>query len=130
MQIITLIARPLLLVLALAASAVAQQTGERVSVELEGAGLWLGRNDVRIPNNETATEFSLVDVISRAPAGVVRATAVVNFHERHGLRFVVAPLKIEEPGTIESPVSFAGALFAPGPGTAGYQFSSYRLTYR
>ena len=31
------------------------QPSDRFAVELEGSGFWLNRNDVRIPNNETAT---------------------------------------------------------------------------
>ncbi len=64
------------------------------------------------------------------PHQCFRVTAVVDVNERHGLRLVVAPLALEELGTINRRTSFADGLFAPGPVSASYRFSSYRLTYR
>lgn len=106
------------------------QESDRFAVEVEGGGLWLGRNDVRIPNDPSATEFSLVDAVGRGPSPAVRASVEVNLNERHGLRFVAAPLRIDQRGMLATPVSFAGETFSPGAVDATYQFSSYRATYR
>lgn len=112
------------------ASPVPAQAQGLFAVELEGGPLWLSRNDVRIPNNDTATEFSLVDVIGNGPYGAFRIEADVEINEKNGLRFVIAPLTIDDSGTLGESVSFAGETFAPGPVDASYEFSSYRVTYR
>jgi len=100
------------------------------ALELEGALFWQHRNDVRIPNNDTATEFSLVDVIGSGPYGAFRVEADFDVAEKHGFRVVVAPLEVEDDGVLDAPVSFAGTIFAPGEAEASYKFSSYRFTYR
>lgn len=100
------------------------------ALEVEGAGFWLGRNDVRIPNNETATEFSLVEAVGEGPYTSFRVSADVNVNDRHGFRFVFAPLRIDEAGILADEVRFAGQTFAAGPIEAQYKFSSYRATYR
>lgn len=109
--------------------AVAQEQ-RRFALELEGGPVWLSRNDVRIPN-ETGTLFSLVDVIGNGPWGAFRFEADLDINERHGFRFVAAPLRIEGSGALASSVDFAGSTFAPDAATyAVYDFSSYRFTYR
>ena len=106
------------------------QEQRRFALEVEGGPVWLSRNDVRIPN-ETGTLFSLVDAIGNGPWGAVRVEAAFDFNARHGLRFVAAPLRIEDSGTLASTVDFAGSTFAPNVATeAVYDFSSYRVTYR
>ena len=112
------------------ASDAAAQESERAAVEVEGGIFWQSRNDVRIPN-ETGTPFSLVDVAGNGPYGAFRVEAAFDVNDRHGFRVVVAPLAIEDGGTLDGPVLFAGEVFDPGLATtANYQFSSYRVTYR
>lgn len=84
------------------------QASSRFALEIEGGGLWLTRYDIQIPNNETATEFSLVDAVGNGPYGVLRASADVDFNERHGLRFTVAPLQIDD-GEYSRPMSVSQA---------------------
>jgi hypothetical protein len=106
------------------------QEFDRFAIEVEGAPVWLSRNDVRIPP-DTGTEFSIVDLIGKGPSGAFRVEAAFNFNERHGLRAVIAPLQIEATGTPDETILFAGGTFAPGVSTdATYKFSSYRFTYR
>jgi len=106
------------------------QERERLAVEIEGGPLWQSRNDVRIPN-DTGTLFSLADLAGNGPYGVFRVEAAFDVNERHGFRVVVAPLAIEDSGTLTESVLFAGETFAPGVATvANYEFSSYRVTYR
>ena len=106
------------------------QPDNRFSVFVEGGLTWQSRNDVRVPN-ETGTQFSLPDVVGKGPYGVFRAEVSFDINERHGLRFVWAPLEITDNGTLPSDVSFAGTDFATGIDTeANYKFSSYRISYR
>lgn len=105
------------------------QSAPRFGVALEGSVLWSSRNDVRIPP-DTGTRFSIVDLIGRAPTGGLRVEATVDVTDRHGLRFVYAPLRVTGRGTPAAPIEFAGGSFAPVPTEAEYQFSSYRATYR
>ena len=105
------------------------QEKERFAIELEAGPVWQTRNDVRIPN-ETGTEFSLVDVVGKGPSAAFRVEAAFDINERHGFRVIVAPLEIEDNGTIDDEVLFAGGKFEPGEVDANYKFSNYRFTYR
>jgi hypothetical protein len=100
-------------------------------LELEGGAVWQSRNDVQIPNDETGTRFSLVDVVGSGPSPTGRLYLTWNINERHGLRALLAPLSISDTGDIADPVNFAGASYVPGtPVDATYQFNSWRLSYR
>jgi hypothetical protein len=105
------------------------QTESRIGVSFEASSVWSARNDVRIPP-DTGTEFSIVDLIGSGPVGAVRTEVTVQLADRHGLRFVHAPLRVTGRGTPSTLISFAGRQFAPVPTDAEYQFSSYRATYR
>jgi len=60
-----------------------------------------------------------------------RARVTYSFHDRHSLAVLVAPLRLSAEGSVDKPVSFAGADFAPNVALKGrYRFDSYRLTYR
>ena len=122
------------LVLALAALALpcaaAAQT-PRLVLELEGGAAWLSSNDVEIPNDGSATRFSLSDLTGSGPWPAGRAYLTWNLGERHGLRALAAPLSLTETGTPDRPIDFEGARFAAAvPLEATYTFNSYRLTYR
>lgn len=103
---------------------------EPFTVEFEGGALWQSRNDIRIPNDDSATQFSLIDVVGNGPFAVFRIEATVDINEKNGLRFLYAPLNVEEPGNLADSVSFAGETFPPGSVNASYKFSNYRVTYR
>ncbi|HSJ07222.1 MAG TPA: hypothetical protein VK936_10985 [Longimicrobiales bacterium] len=109
--------------------AAAAQT-PRFVVELEGGPAWQSRNDVEIPNDGTATRFSLQDVVGNGPWPAGRIYLTWNLAERHGLRLLLAPLSVTEDGILDGPVDFAGASYALGQARATYTFNSYRLTYR
>jgi hypothetical protein len=103
---------------------------KRFGIELEAGPVWQSSNDVRIPGN-TGTEFSFKDLTGSGPYASGRFTFVWNIRERHGLRFIAAPLRIDGTGTFNQPVSFAGTNFAPDTSTKGkYKFDTYRLGYR
>lgn len=118
-----------LLALLLPAPAPAQSP--RFVLELEGGAAWLGYNDVEIPNDGSATRWSLRDVVGSGPWPTARLYATWNLNERHGLRVLLAPFSLSERGIPEAPLEFAGASYAAGvPVEAQYTFDSYRLTYR
>lgn len=120
----------LLLLQAILVQAADQYPWKRFGFELEIGPVWQSKNDVRIPG-DTGTEFDFKELTGSGPYASGRFTFDWNIRERHGLRFVVAPLRIEGTGTLEQPVSFAGADFAPGVSTKGtYTFDTYRIGYR
>lgn len=102
----------------------------RLIVELEGGPVWQTTNDVEIPNDGTATKFSLRDVIGSGPWPAGRAYVTWNVAERHGLRLLIAPFSVTENGVLDGPVNFEGASYVPGQAEATYTFNSYRLSYR
>jgi hypothetical protein len=99
-------------------------------IDLEGGPAWQGYNNVEIPNDGSATRFSLRDVVGSGPWPAGRMYVTWNVAPRHGVRLLLAPLSVTEDGVLERPVSFAGASFVPGPARATYTFNSYRVTYR
>lgn len=119
----------LLLIAVLLPLPAAAQT-PRFMVELEGGPVWQISNDVEIPNDGTATRFSLTDVVGNGPWPAGRVYLTWNLTERHGLRLMLAPLSVTEQGVLEEPIDFAQANYVPGPAQATYTFNSYRLTYR
>ena len=107
------------------------QTVPTFEIELEGGPVWQSRNNVQIPNDETGTRFSLVDLSGKGPWPAGRLYLTWNLNERHGVRALLAPFSLTETGLLDGPVSFAGETFQPGtPVDATYKFSSWRLSYR
>ena len=126
-------ARRTLLVTVLAACAAMpiHAQAPRFVLEIEGGPAWISRNDVQIPNDASATRFSLNTVTGTGPFLAGRAYLTWNINERHGLLVLNAPLSITERGSIEAPVRFVGETYtANSPLAATYTFNSYRLTYR
>jgi len=120
----------LLLLSAIPSAAVDRNHWKRFSFELEVGPVWQSKNDVRIPG-DTGTEFSFKDLTGSGPYASGRFTFDWNIRQRHGLRFIAAPLRIDGTGTFDQPVSFAGQNFAPATATKGkYKFDTYRLGYR
>jgi hypothetical protein len=116
------------LALPLTASA---QDAPRFTVEIEAGPVFQTRNDVRIPNDASATRFSLRDLVGSGPWPAGRVYVTWNINERHSLRALAAPLSITETGVPGRAVDFAGASYLPGVATEGtYKFNSYRLTWR
>ena len=132
----TLIHRRLFsLVVILAATCTALQADEMAiskwQVELEVGPVWQTRNDVQIPNDETGTRFSLVDLVGNGPWFGPRLQVSWNIKGRHGLQLYLAPLSYTETGQFTEPVRFAGEDFSTEePTNATYQFNSWRLSYR
>lgn len=100
-------------------------------LELEGGAVWQSRNDVQIPNDATATRFSLPDLLGSGPWPAGRAYLTWHRTEGQSLRLLYAPLAVTEIGRPAGPLDFAGVRYAAdAPTEATYQFNSYRLSYR
>jgi hypothetical protein len=112
-----------------AASATAQPA--RFALEIEAGPVWQSYNDAEIPNDGTATRFSIKDLAGTGPWFAGRAYLTWNINERHSLRAMAAPLTISETGVPDDVVRFAGAEYAAGePTEATFKFNSWRLGWR
>lgn len=100
-------------------------------LEIEGGPAWQSYNDVEIPNDGTATRFSLQELAGSGPWPAGRLYLTWNRNERHGLRLLLAPLSLTETGVLSDPIDFAGESYPAGEAVeATYTFNSYRLSYR
>jgi hypothetical protein len=112
------------------AGTAAAQRDPKFRLEVEAGPVWQTRNDVQIPS-DTGTRFSLIDIQGKGPFAYPRVYLDWQIRGRHGLRLLYAPLSIKGTGSLSVPVRFEDSEFLPGaPVEAGYQFNSYRLTYR
>ena len=109
----------------------AAETENRFAVELELGSVWQSRNDVEIPNDGTATRFSLEELAGSGPWAAGRVYFTWNVNDRHGLRFLAAPLSYSETGAFDTAVTFVDRTFeARVPTEARYRFDSWRVGYR
>lgn len=119
-----------LVALSLPVHAQVPEPATRGTVELETGAVWSGRNSTRIPG-DAGTKFSLNRLTGTGPYTFARVNATYNFHQRHGVRILYAPLQFRGTGTLVQATRFEGADFAPNVPTEGtYKFNSYRVTYR
>jgi hypothetical protein len=104
---------------------------ERFRLELEGLVAWQSRNDVEIPNDGSATRFSLVDLVGNGPVPAPRLSFAWNIAPRHAVHALLAPFSYTETGSFTNPVFFVDRTFAANvPTEATYKFNSWRLGYR
>jgi len=103
----------------------------RFEAELELGAAWQQRNDVEIPNDGSATRFSLDELVGQGPFPAGRFYFTWNIHGRHGLRVLLAPFEYTADGAFDDTVRFADETFDPGVMTdATYRFNSWRVSYR
>ena len=126
------IALSLIVLSAGAGAARSDGSGEpRWTFEIEAGPVWQSRNDVEIPNDGTATRFSLHDLAGSGPWLAPRAQISYRLRGRHSLQLYLAPLSYTETGTLDGLVRFAGETFtATSPTEATYKFNSWRASYR
>jgi hypothetical protein len=98
--------------------------------QLDVGGSWQQRNRVQSPNAPGGTRFSLDDITGDGPLAGARLEATWPLRERHELRFLAAPLRIDETGPLAGPVNFQGVAFSAGTVRAQYRFDSYRVGWR
>lgn len=115
--------------LTLATAANAAEPGVELAAEF--GATFQNKNDVQIPNDDEGTRFSLKDITGSGPWASARLNINWNINERHGVRFVLAPLSFSETGIIDKPIDFAGETFDPEQSVkASYRFNSWRAGYR
>ena len=119
------------LLLGLGQSSLLAQETSGFTFELEVGPVWQSRNEVQIPNDQSGTRFSLVDIAGNGPWPSGRLYLTWDINDRHSLRGLLAPLAYTETGSINNPLNFAGESFLVGaPVEATYKFNSWRLGYR
>lgn len=102
---------------------------ETWQLKLEGGAVFQTRSDVQIPP-DTGTRFSLVDAVGKGPLPYGRLEGWYAINDKHRLRFLIAPLAIEDEGQLDKDVDYDGKTFAANTDTTyRYQFNSYRLGY-
>lgn len=102
-----------------------------IELEFEGGLVWQARNDVEVPNDGTATRFSLQNALGSGPSAAGRAYLTWHRSESQNLRLLYAPLTVAADGSLSTPVDFAGASYAGDQPIRGtYVFNSYRASYR
>lgn len=98
--------------------------------DAEAGYIWPGYIDVRIPN-ETGTLFSLTNDLPAESKIVYRLRLGYQFHPKHSVSVLFAPLSLNAQGSVDKDIFFNGDLFPANTDIqAFYKFNSYRLTYR
>lgn len=102
-----------------------------ITVDLESGLVLPGYNDVRIPNNDNHTRFSLKEDLDLSPTLQARLNVHWKVHPRHQVSLLATPLTLKAEGKFDRPVKYQGKTFLAGePIDATYRFDSYRLQYR
>jgi hypothetical protein len=99
-----------------------------LTVELGAA--WQLRNTAQVSNEPPNTRFKIDELTGDGPYPAGRVVLDWPLNEKHRLRFLLAPLGIDESGTSSQPIVFRNTTFAPGPIDVKYRFDSYRASYR
>jgi len=101
------------------------------SIDAESGFVFLGYNNIRIPN-ETGTLFSFKnDFEVNGPLVPFRVRVGYTWNERNHVFGLIAPLFVNYTGTPTQAINFQSSTFNAGEELQGfYQFNSYRLTYR
>jgi hypothetical protein len=99
-------------------------------VNLQGAAVFTGSNDVRIPG-DGGTMISFSDELAADTAFSGRIEAGYLRRDRDYFGVVAAPLRVDSHGSVDRDVDFAGTRFPAGTQLDGtFRFDSYRLTWR
>ena len=99
-----------------------------LTVELGGA--WQARNDARIENEPPNTRFAIDEITGSGPYAAGRVAFEWSLAERHRLRLLAAPLRVDDTGISDRAIVFRDTVFEPGRVRAEYRFDSWRLGYR
>lgn len=99
-----------------------------LTVELGGA--WQARNDARIDNEPPNTRFAIDEITGSGPYPAGRVALEWSLAERHRLRLLAAPLRVDDAGISDRRIVFRDTEFDAGRLRAEYRFDSWRLGYR
>lgn len=100
------------------------------TLDLEGAWVFPGYNDVAIPG-DTGTRLSLTEDLDADAFAAFRARYARTFGGRHWFGLLAAPLTMKSEGVLAEDTAFNGTDFAAGtPVKSTFRFDSYRLSYR
>lgn len=93
-------------------------------LELEGGVAFQTKNDFAVPG-DSGTRVSL----DNDQAAAFRASLYWDFSHKWSLRFLAAPLRLQQDFAVSQPVLFQDRLFAAGQTiSSNYRFDSYRAT--
>lgn len=111
-------------------SAAGDAAFEAPAITLELGAAWQLRNTVQVSNEPPNTRFKIDEITGEGPYPAGRLVLDWPLGGPHHLRFLFAPLSIDERGITEQPIVFQDTTFAAGEVGAKYRFDSYRATYR
>jgi hypothetical protein len=103
---------------------------DAMALTVEGGAAWQLRNTARISNEAPNTRFKIDEITGEGPYPAGRIMFDWPLGGPHHLRFLIAPLGLEETGVTDEPIVFRNTVFEPGKIRAKYRFDSYRVTYR
>jgi hypothetical protein len=113
-----------------AAAPAAERVPPSPAFTVELGAAWQLRNTAQVSNEPPNTRFKLDELTGDGPFPSGRVTLDWPLNEKHRLRFLIAPLRIEETGTASQPIVFQDTTFEPGRINVKYRFDSYRASYR
>lgn len=119
----------LLALVPLPASAV-DSAWQSPALTLEVDAAWQLRNSARIANRSPNTRFDIEAITGEGPYASGRLMLDWPLDGPHHLRFLIAPLGLDERGLTEEPIVFQDTVFEAGQLAVKYRFDSYRATYR
>jgi len=119
-----------LAVLLPAAASASAQVPPSPALTVELGAAWQLRNTAQVSNEPPNTRFKIDELTGDGPYPAGRVVLDWPLNEKHRLRFLIAPLGIDESGTSSQPIVFRNTTFAPGPIDVKYRFDSYRASYR
>jgi hypothetical protein len=108
----------------------AERAPPSIALTMELGAAWQLRNTAQVSNEPPNTRFKIDELTGDGPYAVGRVVLDWPLNDKHRLRFLIAPLRVEETGTTSSPIVFQETTFAPGPIDVKYRFDSYRASYR
>jgi opacity protein-like surface antigen len=113
-----------------ATASVADSAPVSPMLTVELAAAWQSRNTAQVSNEPPNTRFKIDELTGDGPFPAGRIVLDWPLSDRHRLRFLVAPLQVDETGTASQSIVFKDTTFAPGPIGVKYRFDSYRASYR
>ncbi len=109
---------------------ICHHTQAQLQVDFESGVVFSGYNDVRVPGDQ-GTFISLTDDLETLPRVFYRLRLSYLYREKHFFSALFAPLTLKTEGDFGKDLIFQNTTFAAGTAlNGGYQFNSYRLTYR